>query len=60
MSRFTKDTAPDSGMIRWDYVLRRFEFWRESRCIAYSNDLQTLIDAYPRALVSLSTRERAQ
>lgn len=51
MGRFTKDRAPTQGMIRWDARLQRYEFWRESRCIAHSNDLTTLRTAYPQALV---------
>lgn len=51
MGRFTKDRTPKSGMIRWDAKLQRYEFWRESRCIAFSVSLDRLRAAYPQALV---------
>lgn len=39
------------GVIRYDAHTRRYEYWQESRCVAFSADLAALVVTYPLALV---------
>jgi len=44
--------AKHEQIIRWDLHTERWEVWYESSEIAHSLNLQTLIDQYPKALLS--------
>lgn len=43
--------AADKGVIRWDAHTKRWEYWCQSRCHAFSNSRDTLRESYPDALM---------
>lgn len=44
-------TNGKSGVIRYDQHAARWEYWYESRCIAFSQRRDILEEAYPQASV---------